>query len=107
MAETVSLAIELPKEFVNRVKAVKPSWLADLTDEQFIGHVIAHGDFDDYLGQIQKANQQVQDLTAELNLRLKKGGGTPPKSGKGGQHTGSKPTVAAPGAGAIAPPTAT
>lgn len=81
MPETVTISLELPKDFVNRVKALKPPWLTDLTDEQFIGHVIAHGNFDDYLGQIQKANQQVQTLTSELDL--KKSGDTPPgKSGK-------------------------
>jgi len=101
MPETVSIALELPKDFVNRLKAVKPSWLTDLTDEQFIGHVIAHGDFDDYLGQIQKANQQVQDLTAELHL--KKGAGTPLKGKKGGKRAEAKITAAAPGAGAASP----
>jgi tRNA G26 N,N-dimethylase Trm1 len=79
LPETLSIALELPKDFVNRVKAVKPPWLADLSDEQFIGHVITHGNFDEYLGQIQRANQQVQTLTSELHL--KKGGDTPPESG--------------------------
>ena len=101
MPETVSIALELPKDFVNRLKAVKPSWLTDLTDEQFIGHVIAHGDFDEYLAQIQKANQQVQNLTTELHLQTKKGGATPPK---GGKRTGSKITAAASGS-VVAPTT--
>ncbi len=82
MPETVSIALELPADFVNRVKAVKPPWLTDLTDEQFIGHVIAHGNFDEYLGQIQKANQQVQTLTSELHF--KKSGDAP--SSKGGKR---------------------
>ena len=101
MPETVSIALELPKDFVNRLKAVKPAWLTDLTDEQFIGHVIAHGDFDEYLAQIQKANQQVQDLTTELHLQTKKGGATPPK---GGKRTGNKITAAASGS-VVAPTT--
>ena len=82
MPETVSISLELPQDLVNRVKAVKPLWLADLTDEQFIGHVIAHGNFDEYLGQIQRANQQVQTLTSELHL--KKGGDILP--GRGGKR---------------------
>jgi hypothetical protein len=102
MPETISIALELPKDFVNRLKAVKPSWLTDLTDEQFIGHVIAHGDFDEYLAQIQKANQQVQDLTSELHLQTKKGGATPPK---GGKRTGTKITAVAPGERVVAPTT--
>jgi len=89
MPETVSISLELPKEFINRVKAVKPPWLTELTDEQFIGHVIAHGNFDDYLGQIQKANQQVQTLTSEL--ALKKNGDAPP--GKGGKRRKLAPTA--------------
>jgi hypothetical protein len=105
MPETVSIALELPKDFVNRVKSVKPPWLTDLTEEQFIGHVIAHGDFDDYLQQIQKANQQVQDLTTEL--QLKKGAGTPLKGNKGGKRTEKKITAIAPGAGPSSPPTTT
>ena len=101
MPETVSITLELPKDFVNGVKAVKPPWLADLTDEQFIGHVIAHGNFDDYLGQIQKANQQVQTLSAELHL--KKGGDTPP--GKGGKRR--KITATTPIENAASPTTTT
>lgn len=88
MLETVSIALELPAEFVNRVKAVKPPWLTDLTDEQFISHVIAHGNFDEYLGQIQRANQQVQTLSSELHL--KKGGDAP--SSKGGKRRKSAAT---------------
>jgi len=82
MPETASISLELPKDFVNRVKAVKPPWLTDLTDEQFLGHVIARGNFDEYLGQIQRANQQVQTLTSELHL--KKDGDT--ASGRGGKR---------------------
>lgn len=99
MPETVSISLELPIDFINRVKAVKPLWLTDLTDEQFIGHVVAHGNFDDYLGQIQKANQQVQTLTSEL--QLKKGGDTPP--GRGGKRR--KVPVAVPVGNATSPTT--
>ncbi len=91
MPATVSIALELPEDFVNRVKAVKPPWLTDLADEQFIGHVIARGNFDDYLGQIQKANQQVQTLTAELHL--KKGDTLPGRSGKRRKTTAIAPSV--------------
>ncbi len=103
MPETVSIALELPKEFVNRLKAVKPSWLIDLSDEQFIGNVIAHGNFDDYLGQIQKANQQVQTLTSELHL--KNGGDAPSKGGKGGKR--GKSSAAAPAESTTSPATTT
>ncbi|ODU24969.1 MAG: hypothetical protein ABS95_01255 [Verrucomicrobia bacterium SCN 57-15] len=89
MPETVSISLELPTDLVNRVKAMKPLWLADLTDEQFIGHVIAHGNFDEYLGQIQRANQQVQTLTSELHL--KKDGDAPP--GRGGKRKKIAATV--------------
>lgn len=88
MTEFVSISLELPRDFIDRVKAIKPPWLTDLTDEQFIGHVIAHGNFDDYLGQIQKANQQVQTLTSELHL---KNGDTP--AGKGGKRRKSTATA--------------
>lgn len=101
MPATVSIALELPEDFVNRVKAVKPPWLTDLTDEQFIGHVIARGNFDDYLGQIQKANQQVQTLTAELHL--KKGGDTLP--GRSGKRR--KTAATAPSAQSTNPPSTT
>lgn len=87
--ETVSISLELPKDFIDRVKAIKPPWLTDLTDEQFIGHVIAHGNFDEYLGQIEKANQQVKTLTSELHL--KKNGDTP--AGKGGKRRKSSVTA--------------
>ena len=103
MPETVSIALELPKDFVNRVKAVKPPWLTDLTDEQFIGNVIAYGNFDDYLGQIQKANQQVQTLTSELHL--KNGGDAPSKGGKGGKR--GKSSAAAPAESTTSPATTT
>lgn len=76
----LTLALELPQELVHRIQAVKPPWLAGLTDEQFLSQVIAHGNFDEYLGQIQKANQQVQDLTAGLDLRRT----AIPSAGKGG-----------------------
>lgn len=88
MTETVTISLELPRDFIDHVRAVKPAWLTDLTDEQFIGHVIAHGNFDEYLGQIEKANQQVQTLTSELHL--KKNGDTP--AGRGGKRRKSTPT---------------
>jgi len=56
MPETVSLTLELPKELVARVKAVKPSWLIELTDEEYLGHVVARGNFDDYLQQLENAS---------------------------------------------------
>jgi tRNA G26 N,N-dimethylase Trm1 len=68
MAETITIPVEFPKELINRIKAVKPLWLSELSDEQFLSHVIAHGDFGAYLAQIEKANEQVQNLTAELHL---------------------------------------
>lgn len=99
MPETITIPVELPKELVTRIKMIKPAWLVDLSDEQFLGHVIAHGDFDTYLGQIQKANQQVQSLTAELHLE--KAGPTGPKRAKtlrresnsAGNAAGEKPPV--------------
>lgn len=101
MPDTVSISLELPKDFINRVKTVKPPWLTDLTDEQFIGHVIAHGNFDDYLGLIQSANQQVQTLSSELDL--KKSGDAPP--GKGVKRR--KPVAAAAAESTASPATTT
>ena len=56
--------MELPKELVARVKAVKPSWLIELTDEEYLGHVVARGNFDDYLQQLENANAAVKKLAA-------------------------------------------
>ena len=89
MPETVSLTLELPKELVARVKAVKPSWLIELTDEEYLGHVVARGNFDDYLQQLENANAAVKKLAADLSLS-KKGGTAQSKNNKGAQRPGSK-----------------
>ena len=89
MAETVSITLDLPKELVARVKAVKPPWLADLTDEEYISHVIARGNFDDYLQQLENANAAVKKLAADLNLN-KKGNAASSKNTKPGQRPVSK-----------------
>ena len=89
MAETLSLTVELPKELVARVKAAKPSWLIELTDEEYLGHVIARGNFDDYLQQLEDANAAVKKLAADLNLS-KRGGPAQSKNNKAGQRPGNK-----------------
>lgn len=89
MPETVSITLELPKELVARVKAVKPSWLAELTDEEYLGHVLARGNFDDYLRQLENANAAVKKLAADLNLG-KRGGAAQSKNAKAGQRPGNK-----------------
>jgi hypothetical protein len=88
MAETLSFTLELPKELVARVKAVKPSWLAELTDEEYLSHVIARGNFDAYLQQLENANAAVKKLAADLNLS--KRGGPAQSKNKTGQRSGSK-----------------
>lgn len=87
--ETVSITLELPKELVARVKSVKPSWLADLTDEEYIGHVIARGNFDDYLKQLEGANTAVKKLAADLNLN-KRGSAAQSRKNKPGQRLGNR-----------------
>ena len=89
MPETVSLTLELPKELVARVKAVKPSWLIELTDEEYLGHVVAWGNFDDYLQQLENANAAVKKLAADLSLS-KKGGAAQSKNNKVGLRPGNK-----------------
>jgi len=95
MAETLSLTLELPKELVARVKAAKPSWLIELTDEEYLGHVIARGNFDDYLQQLEDANAAVKKLAADLNLG-RKGAATQSRNNKG-QRPGSKAGQTQPG----------
>ena len=89
MPETVSITLELPKELISRVKAVKPTWLADLTDEEYLSHVVARGNFNDYLQQLESANTAVKKLAADLNLG-KKSGPADSKRVKAGQHLGNK-----------------
>ena len=89
MADTVSITLNLPKELVARVKAVKPSWLADLTDEEYLSHVFARGNFDNYLQQLENANAAVKKLAADLNLH-KKGTAASSKNTKPGQRLVSK-----------------
>ena len=89
MADTVSFTLDLPKELVARIKAVKPSWLADLTDEEYLSHVIARGNFDNYLQQLENANAAVTRLAADLNLH-KKGNTASSKNTKLGQRPVSK-----------------
>ena len=89
MPETVPITLELPKELISRVKVVKPTWLADLTDEEYLSHVIARGNFDDYLQQLESANMAVKKLAADLNLG-KKSGPADSKRVKAGQHLGNK-----------------
>jgi hypothetical protein len=95
MAETLSLTLELPEELVARFKAIKPSWLIELTDEEYIGHVIARGNFDDYLQQLENANAAVKKLAADLNLS-RKGAATKSRNNKG-QRPGSKAGQTQPG----------
>ncbi len=83
------MTLDLPKELVARVKAVKPSWLADLTDEEYLSHVIAQGNFDDYLQQLENANAAVKKLAVNLNLH-KKGNTASSKNSKPGQRLGNK-----------------
>lgn len=89
MAETLSFTLELPKELVARVKAVKPSWLAELTDEEYLSHVIARGNFDAYLQQLENANAAVKKLATDLNLS-KRAGPAQSKNNKAGQRPGNK-----------------
>jgi hypothetical protein len=95
MPETISITLEIPKELVARIKAVKPPWLADLTDEEYLSHVIARGTFDDYLQQLESANAAVKKLAADLNL----GGRSGPaqsKRTKAGQRAGNKASLGQP-----------
>ena len=94
MPETVSLTLELPKELVARVKAVKPSWLIELTDEEYLGHVVARGNFDDYLQQLENANAAVKKLAADLNLSKNNKVAQRPGSKAGQNQPGEKPATA-------------
>ena len=96
MPETVSITLELPTELISRIKAVKPTWLADLTDEEYLSHVIARGNFEDYLQQLDSANTAVRKLAADLNLGRKSGPAGSRRT-KAGQRLGNKAGTGQPG----------